>query len=63
MKACDNCGARDASLMWEGYVTPLPDVAPTHHEWQELWLCRDCQNEPEVLKHYHLDEKGGASDG
>ncbi|MBA0083513.1 MAG: hypothetical protein HRJ53_00800 [Acidobacteria bacterium Pan2503] len=48
--SCEDCGNEDCGLVWSGYVTPLPDVAPTHQEWQELWLCENCQIEREVIK-------------
>lgn len=42
---CDSCGIEGASLAWEGYTSPLPDVAPAYSEWQQLWLCSDCHHE------------------
>jgi len=56
MNCCDNCGAPDAGLVGSKYVTPYPDVAPTYNEWQELYLCRDCQENEEVRKHFGLDK-------
>jgi hypothetical protein len=53
---CDNCGAPDAGLVGSKYVTPYPDVAPTYNEWQELYLCRDCEENEEVRKHFGLDK-------
>jgi hypothetical protein len=45
MAKCENCGADDAQLIWSGYVTPIPDAAPTYSEWQEKYLCRKCQED------------------
>jgi len=60
---CENCGEPGGLLVWQGYNCPLPDVAPTHHEWQMLFLCLECQQDPEVRKHFGLDRKeGGATD-
>jgi hypothetical protein len=51
---CDSCGTPwGVAKVWEGYVTPYPDVAPTYREWEELWLCREC----EALRHPKPDFK------
>lgn len=43
---CSNCYRQiETSLVWSGYSTPMPDVAPAYHEWDELWLCMECIEE------------------
>ena len=53
-RKCSNCGSPwEVALVWEGYVTPYPDVSPTYREWEQLWLCRECElacRPPEELK-------------
>ena len=41
-RTCDDCGKAGASLIWEGYCTPISDVAPTYNEWQDFYLCNEC---------------------